>query len=140
MPLGLKWIILEKILECAILSKSFAGICRNSSFANGLEKFKGEKILMEKMIEASSHDKPNNLILYSKQRLQDVVHYCTEESSYNPSILLPIRKNMANPWAIRQLENFFKILLRYFKRFCGDIGNVLSDQLAGVDTCLLDLF
>ncbi len=54
-------------------------------------------------------------------------------------ILIPIRKNVADPRAIRQSIHLLEVLFRDLERLCGDIGDILPHQLSRIDACLVDL-
>ncbi len=46
---------------------------------------------------------------------------------------------MPDPGAVRQLEHLFEVLLGNLERLRCDIGNILPDQLTGIDAGFLDL-
>lgn len=54
-------------------------------------------------------------------------------------VFVPVRQDIGNPRRVCQFVHFLKVFLGDFKWTCSDVGNVLSDQLAGVDGCLVDL-
>lgn len=54
-------------------------------------------------------------------------------------ILLPVRQDMSDPGGVGETVNILEVLFGDFKRTSSDIGDVLSDQLAGIDCGLVDL-
>lgn len=54
-------------------------------------------------------------------------------------IFIPVSQHVGDPRRAGQLIHLFKILFCNFKRLSGDVGDVLPDQLAGVDGRLVDL-
>lgn len=54
-------------------------------------------------------------------------------------ILIPISQHIANAWAVRQLVNILKILLRDLKWPSSHIGDVFPDQLRWIDGRAVDL-
>ncbi len=53
-------------------------------------------------------------------------------------VLLPIGQNIADPRRIRQPIDLLEILPRERERFGRDVGNVFADQLARIDSSLVD--
>lgn len=54
-------------------------------------------------------------------------------------ILVPISKHIANTWAVGQLVNLLKILLRDLKRPSSHVGDVFPNQLRRIDGGAVDL-
>lgn len=54
-------------------------------------------------------------------------------------VSFPIRQDVANSRAVRQPVYVFKVLLGDLKGLRGNVGDILSDQLSGIDAGLMDL-
>lgn len=54
-------------------------------------------------------------------------------------ILLPVRQDMSDSWRVGESVNILEVFLGDLERTSSDVGNVLFDQLAGINCGLVDL-
>lgn len=89
------------------------------------------RLRLENLLDASSEH-----IRIHSYHLHRLIFWRVTSSCF---VFFPIGQHVANSGAVRQFVNLFKVLLGDLKRLRGNIGDVLSDQLAGINAGLVDL-